>query len=77
MQKAKTILMILLHSLLCSLARFFMSSRISHLNLVPKHDWTVMWPWLLQIEYKVSLQKIHVFTASFPAKYYFGKFWKL
>lgn len=63
MQRAKIILVVLLHGPLCSLASSFMSFIISHFNSVPKRDWALMWPWLLQFEYKASLQKIHVFTA--------------
>lgn len=63
MQRAKIILLVLLHGPLCSLAGSFMPFIISQFNSVPKHDWAFMWPWLLQLEYKASLQKIHVFTA--------------
>lgn len=69
-QRAKIILMVLLHSLLWSLASSFMPFIISHFNSVPKHDWALMWPWLLEFVYKVTLQKIHLFTAEFPGKYY-------
>lgn len=63
MQRAKIILMVLLHSPLCSLASSFMPFIISRFHSVPKHGWALAWPWLLLSGYNASLQKIHVFTA--------------